>query len=230
MLWEQRHRLCRLSVLPHLACTYCLTGKLRGTSWNTGRQVCTFVHVALRCLLPWWPPECPYTAQCDIFNKVWGLWLCCLVWLWRCELFSDVSLGLSFVSATRENPAAYVGRLTALLLQSNVTYPNRGVTATDQERWVCKSEYMCLLLCLCACANVYIYHSMTHKPHQRICCRKLRQHSFKEEASTDKAERGTGPTHTHTITRTQICMNIYSRTHTTLWTVAGNPLLFTWMK
>lgn len=65
---------------------------------------------------------------------------------------------------------------------------------------VCVDVTICVCDSECVCANLYIYHTMTHKPHQRLCCRKLRQHSFKEEASTDKAERATSTTHTHTHT------------------------------
>ena len=75
---------------------YSLAGRLKGTGWN--RQVCTFAHVALGCLLPWWPPEYPHTAQCDIFNKVSGLWLYCLVRLWRCEVKMSTFLFFLFLS------------------------------------------------------------------------------------------------------------------------------------
>lgn len=75
--------------------------------------------------------------------------------------------------------------------------------------WTHVSVTLCMCACLCVCANVYIYHSMTHKPHQRLCSRKLRQHSFKAEANTDRAERATGTTHAHAHTHT----HKHARTH-----------------
>lgn len=70
------------------------------------------------------------------------------------------------------------------------------------------------MVCMCACvhqahvpmrvhsydhvlarAYVHAHHTVTHKPHQRLQCRKLRQHSFKEEAETDRVH-GAGGTQT----------------------------------
>lgn len=97
------------------------------------------------------PPEYPHTVQCDIFNKVWVLWLYCLVWLWRCELFSDLSLRHSFVRILQ-----FMSTRLQLYCLSSMWQECEG-SANWSGISVCKSEHMCLPLCLCVHAQMCIF-------------------------------------------------------------------------
>lgn len=78
-LWEQKKRFCCLPFLLLLE-NSAVVRELRGRSWKACRQVCTFMHVVLRCLLPWWPPTSPHRTKW-YFCKVWGhdfsVWYSC---------------------------------------------------------------------------------------------------------------------------------------------------------
>lgn len=153
------------------------------------------MHVELQCLLPWWPLEYPHTTQCDIFNKVRKRWLDCLAqtsWSRRWSESSHSPGKLRQFTSTSSQRSAL----------SKILHEWKGSTIyRPRIMCVCKKRlhvFVALRACRYVCANVDIYHSMTHKPHQRLSCKKLRRRSFKEEGSSDKTERAKGATHTHT--------------------------------
>lgn len=211
-LWEQRHCYCRLSVLPHLANSTLIlsTGSEAQLGTLVGRcaRLCIW-HLDVCCHGD--PQNIPHTAQCDIFNKVWGLWLYCLVRLWRCEVkmwtFFVCRRGLA-VCCSPEKILQLVSAVLLCIAQPKCNMKAKGILTIVTMNSVCVNVTTCVCdtvsLCVCVHAQMCIFTTVWLTSHIRDYAAENWDNtvSKRKPALIELKEQQAQHTHTHAYTLT----------------------------